>query len=217
MAIERWDPFRELRSMREAMERFFQESWERPLSSFFVDWAGSIPVDASETDTNFVVRATIPGVRPEDIQINVQGDRLMLRAESQSEQEHQVESYLVRERKAAAYYRALTLPAPVRDQQADVHYEHGVLTITLPKAQPGKSSQIKVRGGDQSGQLSSLDRHLLRVSKSSASSAAPHQESRRRRDAYRKFPDTSRCGADREHCPPTAGRIAPVRNCHSIT
>ena len=153
MAIERWDPFRDMRSMREAMDRFLQETAARPMSSLLSDWAGSIPVDVSETEAGFVVRATMPGVRPEDIQINVQGDRLTLRAQSQSEQERQGENYLVRERHAAAFYRVLTLPAPVSSEQADAHYEQGVLTLTLPKALPGKSSQIKVRGGDQPGGL----------------------------------------------------------------
>lgn len=148
MAKERWDPFRELRSLREAADRFFQEPWARPMSSLLSDWAASILVDVSETDTGFVVRATIPGVRPEDIQFKVEGERLTLHAERQAEQERQEKYYLVRERQSAAFYRALTLPAPVRSEQADAHYEWGVLTITLPKAQPGKTPRITVRGGD---------------------------------------------------------------------
>ena len=153
MAPERWDPFHELRSMRETMDRLFRESLARPMNSLLSEWAGSIPVDVAETETSFVVRATIPGVRPEDIQINVQGDRLTLRAESQSEQEHRDEHYLMRERHVAAFYRALRLPAPATSEQADAHYEQGGLTITWPKAAPGKASQIKVRGGDQPGGL----------------------------------------------------------------
>jgi len=149
MAIERWDPFRDMRSMREAMDRLFRESWGRPFDSRLPDWAGDIPIDVAEKGNDFVVRATIPGVRPEDIQINVQGDRLTLRAENQSEQERTDERYVVRERSATSYYRTLTLPSPVNSDQADARYEHGVLTLTLPKAQVEKSSQIRVRGAEQ--------------------------------------------------------------------
>jgi HSP20 family protein len=148
--MERWDPFRDLRSMREAMDRLFRDSWGRPLDSRLPDW-GDIPVDVAEKNNEFVVRATIPGVRPEDIQVSVQGDRLTLRAESQSEQERKDERYLVRERYTTSFYRALTLPSPVNTDQADARYDQGVLTLTLPKAQVEKSSQIKVNGGEQPG------------------------------------------------------------------
>jgi HSP20 family protein len=148
--MERWDPFRELRSMREAMDRLFRDSWGRPFDSRLPDW-GDIPVDVTEKDNAFVVRATIPGVRPEDIQVNVQGERLTLRAESQSEQERKDERYVIRERHATSFYRALTLPSPVNTDQADARYDQGVLTLTLPKAQVEKSSQIKVHGGEQPG------------------------------------------------------------------
>src|SRR5262249_6382941 len=96
----------------------------------------------------------IPGVRPEDIQVNVQGDRLTLRAEGQGEQERKDERYVMRERYTTSFYRSLTLPSPVNTDKADARYEQGVLTLTLPKAQVEKSSQIKVHGGEQpSGML----------------------------------------------------------------
>ena len=151
MAIERWDPFRDRRSMREAMDLLFRDSWGRPLDSRLPDWAADIPVDVAEKENAFVVRATIPGVRPEDIQVNVQGERLTLRAESQNEQERKDERYVVRERYATSFYRTLTLPSPVNTDQADASYDQGVLTLTLPKAQLEKSSQIKAHGGEQPG------------------------------------------------------------------
>jgi HSP20 family protein len=136
--------------MREAMDRLFRDSWGRPLDSRLPDW-GDIPVDVAEKDNEFVVRATIPGVRPEDIQVNVQGDRLTLRAESHTEQERKDERYVVRERHTTSFYRALTLPSPVTTDHADARYDQGVLTLTLPKAQVERSSQIKVHGGEQPG------------------------------------------------------------------
>jgi HSP20 family protein len=138
--------------MREAMDRLFRDSWGRPLDSRLPDW-GDIPVDVAEKNNEFVVRATIPGVRPEDIQVNVQGDRLTLRAEGQGEQERKDEHYVMRERYATSFYRTLTLPSPVNTDQADARYDQGVLTLALPKAQVEKSSQIKVHGGEQPGRM----------------------------------------------------------------
>jgi HSP20 family protein len=148
MAMERWDPMHEMQSMREAMERFFDEFWRHPQNALAGEWSGATPVDMSETDSKFVVRATIPGLRPEDIQVSAHGDRLTIQAARQADEERQGERYLVQERRSAAFYRLLTLPAPVNSDTAEASYTQGVLTITLPKAQPGKSAQIPVRGSD---------------------------------------------------------------------
>jgi HSP20 family protein len=122
VAIERWDPFRDLPSMREAMDRLLRDLWGRPRDSRLPD-GGDLPVDVAEKDNAFVVRATIPGVRPEDIQANVRGDRLTLWAESHNEQERKDERCVIRERYATSFYRALTLSSPVNTDQADVRKE----------------------------------------------------------------------------------------------
>ena len=126
MAIEPWDPFRDLRSMRKAMDHLFRDSWGRPLDPRLPDW-GDSPVDVAEKEYAFVVRATIPGVRPEgipeDIPANVREDRLTLRAESQNVQRRKDERYDMRERYSAAFYRALTLPSPVNTDQVDARYD----------------------------------------------------------------------------------------------
>ena len=131
VAIEPWDPFRVLRSMRKAMDHLFRDSWGRPLEPRLPDW-GDSPVDVAEKEYAFVVRATIPGVRPEgipeDIPANVREDRLTLRAESQNVQRRKDERYDMRERYSAAFYRALTLPSPVNTDQVDARYDQGMLS-----------------------------------------------------------------------------------------
>ena len=121
--------------MREAIDRLVRESWGRPFDSRLPAWAGDIPVDVAEKENEFVARATILGVRPEDIQINVQGERLTLRAESKGERERKDERYVKRERYATSFCRALPLPSPVNSDQAEARYDQGVLALTLPKAQ----------------------------------------------------------------------------------
>ncbi len=122
MVSERWNPFRDLQSMREAMDRLFSGSWGRLLDPRLPD-CGDLPVDVAEKSNAFVVRVTIPGVRPEDIQANVRGDRLTLWTESQNEQERKDDGYVMRERYSASFYPALTLTSPVNTDQVYARYD----------------------------------------------------------------------------------------------
>jgi HSP20 family protein len=87
MAIERWDPFREAISLRDAMNSLFQESFIRPGSLQARDGATPLLLDVSETEDEYVVEASLPGIKPEDVQITVHGDTLTIRGETKSEEE----------------------------------------------------------------------------------------------------------------------------------
>lgn len=154
MAMERWDPLREMMTLREAMDRLFQESVVRPTSSFIAGAAhGAAPIDIAETADGYVVNATVPGLRAEDIQITLKGDTLSIRGERKGEEERKDQNWLIRERRSTSFYRSVTLPTPVNADQAQARYENGVLTLTLPKAEAGVK-QIPVRGqaGTAAGQ-----------------------------------------------------------------
>jgi len=150
MAIERWDPFREAISLRDAMNTLLQESFIRPGSVSGSDGFAALPIDVAETNDAFVVRASLPGVKPEDVQITVQGDTLTIRGESKGEEERKGEHWHVRERRFGSFQRSVTLSTPVNSEQAQAHYEHGVLTLTLPKSEAAKPRQIKIGGVAQS-------------------------------------------------------------------
>jgi len=152
MAIERWDPFREAISLRDAMNSLFQESFVRP-NMLAQNGAAALPLDVSETENEFIVKASVPGVKPEDVQITVQGDTVTVRGESKSEEEKNDEHWHLRERRFGAFQRSVTLGTPVNADKAQAHHEHGVLTLTLPKAEESKPRQIKV-GGPASAQIS---------------------------------------------------------------
>jgi HSP20 family protein len=152
MAIQLWDPFREVISLRDAMNSLLQESFVRPTSLFSQDGSAVLPVDVSETDNDFVIKASVPGINPDDVQITVQGDTLSIRGESKFEDEKQGERWHLRERRYGAFERSLTLGTPVEADKAQAHYGHGVLTLTLPKAEAAKPRQIKV-GGPAKGQI----------------------------------------------------------------
>jgi HSP20 family protein len=147
MAFELWEPFREAVSLRDAMNSLLQESFVRPGTSHSSAAAAvMLPVDVAENENEFVVKASLPGVKPEDVQITIQGDALTIRGESKTMEERQGERWHVRERRHGAFHRSLSLGTPVDSDKAHADYEHGVLTLTLPKAEASKPRQIKIGG-----------------------------------------------------------------------
>ena len=143
-SIVRWEPFRDMISVRDAMDRMLEERFVRPPIPFG-PWAeGSMAVDMYETDDSVVIKSGIPGVGAEDIDVSVTGDTLTIRAETKEEEEVQRENYLRRERRTGSYCRSVTLPGGLETDQAQADYTDGVLTLTFPKAEEVKPRTIKV-------------------------------------------------------------------------
>ncbi len=146
-AVERWEPFKEMMSLREAMNRLVEDSFIRPgswLAPFDAE-ALSVAMDVIETKDSLIVKASVPGIKPEDIDVSVTGDVLTIRGETASEEKIEQGSYLRQERRFGKFERSLTLPSLVTADKADAKFEHGVLTLTLPKAEQAKPKSIKVK------------------------------------------------------------------------
>jgi HSP20 family protein len=146
MAIERWDPFREAVSLSDAMNTLFRESFIRPSSGAGQGGLATLPLDVSENENEFVVKASLPGVKPEDVQITVHGDTLTVQGESKFEEEKKGERWHLRERRVGSFQRSISLPTAVNSDKAQAHFEHGVLSLTLPKSEGAKPRQIKIGG-----------------------------------------------------------------------
>jgi HSP20 family protein len=145
MAIERWEPLRDVVSLRDAMNTLLQESFIRPGQMMLAGGGhAALPLDVSESEDEFVVRASLPGVRPDDVQITVHGDTVMIRGECKAEEEKKGETWHLRERRAGSFQRAVSLAAPIDPDKAQAKFEHGVLTLTIPKAEQAKPKQIKI-------------------------------------------------------------------------
>ena len=145
--IVRWEPFKDMMSLREAMNRLFEDSFIRP-SAWPLPFEGEtvgLPVDVIEGKDNVVVKASVPGLKPEDIDVSITGDTLTIKGETKSEEKVEQGSYIRQERRYGKFERSLQLPSLVVVDKADAKFEHGVLTLTLPKAEEAKPKTIKVK------------------------------------------------------------------------
>jgi HSP20 family protein len=152
MAVEYWAPFRDAVSLRDAMNTLFQDSFVRPGNAAAQNAYAALPLDVCETEHEFVIKAALPGVNPDDVEITVHGDTLTIRGESKADDEKKGEHWHLRERRFGAFQRSVALATPVNSEKAQANYDLGVLTLTLPKAESAKPRQIKInsqaaRGG----------------------------------------------------------------------
>jgi len=146
-SLVRWEPFNDLISLRDAMDRLFEESFIQPSKTWLAPWRGSgqLPLDVYETDEEIVVKASVPGIKPEDIDITITGDTLTIKGESESEEEVERERYICRERRYGAFTRSVTLPGGINTDEAEASFEDGVLTLHIPKAEEVKPKTIAVK------------------------------------------------------------------------
>jgi HSP20 family protein len=107
------------------------------------DW--NILIDVIKKKDDIVVKASMPGVKPEGIDVAVEDNVLALKAERKMETEEEEATYLIQERRIGSFYRVLRLPDTVDANKIESHYENGVLTITMPKAEERKKKQIQVK------------------------------------------------------------------------
>ena len=150
MVLRRWEPFRELRQMQENMDRLWRNFGSGGGEEGNVEnWA--IPLDVVQQGDNIIVKASVPGVNPEDIDVSVENDVLTIRGQTKEEREHQEGNYLMRERRSGSFYRALRLPDTVDSDQAQPHYEHGVLSITFPRLESKRARRLQITSGQGSG------------------------------------------------------------------
>lgn len=140
----RWEPAREMMTLREAMDRLFDDAFTRPLSFAGNGW--SMPaVDMYQTDNEVVVKVALPGIKAEEVQINVTGEMLTIKGEVKQKEEAKEKAYHIHEQRWGAFERSLALPTQVVADKAKADFENGVLTITLPKAEEVKPKSITIK------------------------------------------------------------------------
>lgn len=160
-----WNPVEEMMSLREAMNRLLEESLlptraiERggqetgQLTSRAARMLGAPAIDVQDQENVFLVRASLPGVRPEEVRIEARGNHVAISGQIQEEREGERGNFLLRERRVGQFFRTFTLPVDVNSEGAEASFANGVLTLRLPKSEAARSRQIPVRaeGAKQGG------------------------------------------------------------------
>jgi HSP20 family protein len=145
MSIVRWEPFREMTSLRDAMDRLFEDSFVRAPRLWSATQQWPLPLNMYQTDKDVVVKAAIPGLKPEEVDISITDDTLTIKGEHKEEKEAKEEDYFYKEHRYGAFNRSVLIPVKVKSEKAEAVFEDGVLTLTLPKVEESKPRQIKVK------------------------------------------------------------------------
>ena len=144
MTTERWYPLPETVGMQNVMNSLLRASLGQPDGAWIDRGAApyTLPLDVTEAADDFVVKASLPGIRPEDVQTTILGDTLTIRGESKVEEENG-HDWLLRERRSGSFQRSVRMGTPIDADRASARFEDGVLTLTLPKSEQARPKQIK--------------------------------------------------------------------------
>lgn len=131
--------------IRREIERLFDESLFRREFPFLEKETAAMPLDIYEEGNNIVLKASIPGLKPEDIKVEVRGDVLRISGEAKKEEEKKERNYYLREHRYTRFERSVTLPSDVLADKAEAVFENGVLTLTLPKSDIASTRAIPIK------------------------------------------------------------------------
>ena len=147
MTIVRYDPFRDLRTLQEEVNRLFSTNLTRAFGDEGIGrgaWAPS--VDIYENKDQIVLEAELPGMKQEDFDLSIENNVITLRGERKFEKTDETDNYHRVERSYGSFTRSFTLPQTVSAEGASAEYNNGVLRVTLPKREETKSRRIQVTG-----------------------------------------------------------------------
>ena len=145
MAIVRWEPFRDLMSLQERMNRLFDESYRGRQGA--EDWTAgnwAPAVDIYEQNGNIMLQAELPGLDPKDVDVRVENNVLTLRGQRKLEENVKQDSYHRVERSYGSFTRSFTLPSVIDTEKIQASYKDGVLRLTLPTREEAKPKQIAI-------------------------------------------------------------------------
>lgn len=146
MAIVKYNPFRELRTMQDQMNRMLDMAWNREFGEELKEGVWQPPVDIYEDETSVVIKAEVPDVDQKDIEVKIENNTLTLRGERKHASEIRKENYYRVERYFGQFQRSFSLPQSIDQDKVEASCDKGILTITLPKRDESpKPKQISVK------------------------------------------------------------------------
>jgi HSP20 family protein len=143
--VRRPSPFSELVTLRQAMDRLFDDTVFRPFTALGGPEFARLPLDIRSTPEALLVEAELPGLKPEDVEITVENGTLTIRAEDRAERTGAEGDWLVREISRGSVMRTVSLPTGLEADKAEATFEHGVLKLRIPRAEQTKPRQIQIR------------------------------------------------------------------------
>jgi len=146
--IIRRDPYREMMRIRNTMDRFFDEFFTGLPMEWRQPWFGELALDVAEKDDEFIVKASLPGINPDDLEITFSQNTLTIKGETKAEKEEEEAHYHLRERRYGSFARSITLPTDVNPDDIHASYEAGVLTLHLPKTEEVKPKRIAIKSAE---------------------------------------------------------------------
>jgi len=141
VSLVRYRPF--TGSLRWAMDRVFDERFFAPYRFLTFGTGEVTPLDMYHTEKEVVVRAALPGVKPEEVDISITGDTLTIKGETKAEEKIEREDYLYQEHQYGAFCRSVALPSKLQTDKAEASFENGILTLTIPKSEEAKPSHSR--------------------------------------------------------------------------
>ncbi len=143
MNIIRWEPFDEMMSMRESMDRLFEDFFSRrPRATVPLVWQPAVEI--FETESDVVVKAELPGIDPKHVSVTVTAEGLTIKGEAKAEQEEKGRNYYRRELRYGAFQRTIPLPTEVKSDETKATFRHGILEVKVPKAERVRPKTVKV-------------------------------------------------------------------------
>jgi HSP20 family protein len=148
--LTRWDPFRELSTIQDRMNRLFQDTYSPGRDEGLSSSAFLPAADVYEDENHITLKLEIPGVDEKDLDIRVENNTLIVRGERKFEREEKEENFRRLERQYGTFVRSFALPPTVDPDKIEANYDKGVLTLSMPKRAEAKPKQIQVGTGRKS-------------------------------------------------------------------
>ena len=142
----RWEPFSELMSLRQAMDRLLEESFVAPSRMFNgLEGGRTMPIDMYQTDSEVVVKTALPGLKPEEVDITFTDGTVNIKGETKADNKVRREDCFYQEHRYGAFSRHVSLPSGLDTGKAEASLESGILTLTIPKFEQAKPKSVKVK------------------------------------------------------------------------
>jgi len=156
MNITKYDPFREMRSLQDEVNRLFASSFSRDDNDL-MRGAWSPQVDIFENRNEIVLEADLAGMKPEDVNISIENNVLTIHGERKFEKKDENDNFHRVERSYGSFTRSFTLPSTVQSENANAEFENGVLRLTLAKREEAKPRRIEIKAGGAGAQTKTID------------------------------------------------------------